>query len=407
MCIPGKQVKIKLHRTHFMKLIHIVFLFSVFFIAACTKNESVPDNTGIHVYNEILDKAERTDDGGFIYTSHWGNSRFFSKMDSQGKKEWSKTLQPFANDFSFSLEAFHQTADGGYVLAATAIADNIYNRYRAYLIKTDAAGNYIWSKQVDSLWTAGALKIDDVIQGKNGNYFLTGMKEDLDDSSAYLMTLDPYGALVSRKYTGYHFTRSLLYETKDTSLLICAKYLDQPLNFILKYKNGIEQGFYILNIQGQDRFANELMEDDDGGYVIGGNTDFSLSKTDFFFHKISASGSTLFSQAILDYNNNFCSAVSRTTDGGYIMIGTKSSDSATTGTNNPELSINTKIVVVKLDNNRNVKWSYVYGGNYGSQGIAVSQSPEGLLILGNQVNAGNLNTANMVAIKAKNNGQIY
>ncbi|HNP47573.1 MAG TPA: hypothetical protein PKL85_02000, partial [Bacteroidia bacterium] len=86
---------------------------------------------------------------------------------------------------------------------------------------------------------------------------------------------------------------------------------------------------------------------------------------------------------------------------------TSSGDSTANGETVPTLSVNTKMILMKLDAGRNIKWSYVYGGNYGSEGIAVSQTNDGILIIGNQVNPGNLNSANMIAIKTKNNGQVY
>lgn len=385
----------------------ILLLFATTAFWACTKTEDKPTVTGVHVFNEVLDAAHPTSDGGFIYSSHQGNLHFISKLDKNGQREWSRMLQPFQQDYNFELASFRQVSNGEYLVSATAIVDNIYNRIRAYLIRMDAGGNFLWVKQIDSLWTAGSLTLDDAIQGKNGKYYVSGIKKDLHNSNSFLITVDIPGNTIRKDITNYNYTNAFLYEAKDTSLWICGKYTTQPLNFLLKYYHGAEQGFYILNVLGKDRFVPDMLEEQDGGICIGGNSDFTASKTDFFIQKVSSSGSIEFTEAKTQTNNNYCSSVIRSVDGGYLFAGTSSGDSTANGETVPTLSVNTKMILMKLDAGRNIKWSYVYGGNYGSEGIAVSQTNDGILIIGNQVNPGNLNSANMIAIKTKNNGQVY
>ncbi|HNQ00328.1 MAG TPA: hypothetical protein PKK99_14810, partial [Bacteroidia bacterium] len=162
----------------------ILLLFATTAFWACTKTEDKPTVTGVHVFNEVLDAAHPTSDGGFIYSSHQGNLHFISKLDKNGQREWSRMLQPFQQDYNFELASFRQVSNGEYLVSATAIVDNIYNRIRAYLIRMDAGGNFLWVKQIDSLWTAGSLTLDDAIQGKNGKYYVSGIKKDLHNSNS-------------------------------------------------------------------------------------------------------------------------------------------------------------------------------------------------------------------------------
>jgi hypothetical protein len=91
---------------------------------------------------------KETGDKGFILVGTtssfgYGNSSFYIiKTDSFGKHQWSKALGTDANDIAYSVAL---AKDGGYFFAGTSNW-NSQKGYDGYLVKTDANGTALWTK---------------------------------------------------------------------------------------------------------------------------------------------------------------------------------------------------------------------------------------------------------------------
>ena len=138
--------------------------------------------------------VQQTTDGGYIIVGRtWsfgaGNADvYLIKTDADGNEVWSKTFGGSEDDLGTSVQ---QTVDGGYIIAGYTELFGGYN-YNVYLIKTDADGNQVWSKTFEkAVWGKNYL----VQQTTDSGYIIVGttMVHDPWDFAAYLIKTDADG----------------------------------------------------------------------------------------------------------------------------------------------------------------------------------------------------------------------
>jgi hypothetical protein len=138
--------------------------------------------------------AQQTSDGGYMLA---GETNFFGsgsydmyliKTDSSGSVSWCKT---FGGTLYDNLRSAQQTSDGGYILAGFT------NSFGAgstdiYVIKTDSAGNLLWSKTYGS---AGDEMSFSVREAPAGGFIIAGQTNGFGavTYSSYLIKTDANG----------------------------------------------------------------------------------------------------------------------------------------------------------------------------------------------------------------------
>jgi hypothetical protein len=117
------------------------------------------DSTGTLVWQNYyaagedayLQSLALTSDGGAIvsgavYTqASTNNYPLLLKLDSTGKAQFAETILPTGDISDLNMEGAQQTADGGYAFAGYYFQNTVYTE-RAWLVKTDSAGNVQWNK---------------------------------------------------------------------------------------------------------------------------------------------------------------------------------------------------------------------------------------------------------------------
>ena len=93
----------------------------------------------------------------------------FLKTDANGNEQWSKIWGGGSNDGGHSAK---QTTDGGYILLGETDSTAPGINLQAYLLKTDADGNEMWSKTFGSVskFDSGS----SVWQTIDGGYIFSG-----------------------------------------------------------------------------------------------------------------------------------------------------------------------------------------------------------------------------------------
>jgi hypothetical protein len=138
--------------------------------------------------------VQQTSEGGYIIagaTSSFGAGGFdvyLVKTDSLGHSLWTKTYGGTADDYGRSVQ---QTADGGFIIAGTTYSYGA-GYSDVYLIKTNAAGDTLWTK------TYGGTDFDygfSVQQTADGGYIISGgtTSYGVGYSDVYLIKTDTNG----------------------------------------------------------------------------------------------------------------------------------------------------------------------------------------------------------------------
>ncbi len=113
----------------------------------------------------------QTSDGGFAiagFTNSFGSVTpdfLLVKTDSSGNQLWSKTYGGTGDDECVSVI---QTSDGGYALGGCTTSFGAGDR-DFWLVKTDSAGNQLWSKTIGGVYSDG---IESMVQTRDGGYAL-------------------------------------------------------------------------------------------------------------------------------------------------------------------------------------------------------------------------------------------
>lgn len=153
---------------------------------------------------ELFASVQQTADGGYILagdTASSGplsNNAWLVKTDASGNQLWDQVFGGDSLDFASSVQ---QTADGGYILAGETASSGAGNR-DAWLIRTDAAGNDLWSKTFGGPESDSA---DSVQQTAFGGYILAGRTKSYGsgDNDVWLIKTDASGNEIwNRVYGG-------------------------------------------------------------------------------------------------------------------------------------------------------------------------------------------------------------
>jgi len=294
--------------------------------------------------------VQQTMDGGFIIGgetisfSSGSYDAFLIKTDKSGKEEWNKTFGGSAKD---GCRAVIQTDDGGYIL--TGYADSYgYPGHDFWLIRTDENGDELWN------YTFGGQSSDaavSVIKTSDGDFVMAG----------------------------YSYTNS--YGGKDV--------------WIVKTdENGDELWNYHYGGIGNDQ-GMSLVESNDGGYVIAGYTTSSGSGgTDMWLVKIDIDGGYEWDQCFGGSEDDWAGSIDLTLDGGYIISG----DTKSYGNGGFD------VWMIKTDSNGNEEWNQVFGeGSCHETGYCVKQTSDGGYIISGTKNT--VNHDNALFIKTDSNGR--
>jgi hypothetical protein len=231
--------------------------------------------------NEEAYAVQQTSDGGFLvvgWTTSFGAGEgdvYLMKVDAAGNFLWHKTYGGARSDSATCLE---ETFDGGYIIAGSSTSFNVAGNLSSsssatysdfYLIRTDAAGNLLWQQ------TYGGAGRDDawsVQQTWDGGFIIAGDTESYGAGATdvYLVKTNATGGFLWQKTfggTGYDHGRS------------------------------VQQTY-------------------DGGYVVAGELSLGSTNSSIYLVKSDGAGSLLWQKQFGETGSNGANAVIQTLDGG-------------------------------------------------------------------------------------------
>lgn len=290
--------------------------------------------------------AQQTADGGYVIvgnTTSFGTGVYVVKTDANGNEEWSNTYDNMAGEMQPDIQ---QTSDGGYIISG----DN--NQGPCVLTKLNSSGDILWTSSI-SVYLSGTMRTS-VVETNNG-YAVTGFDwqgwTPDDHIDIFLAKVDLNGNQVWLKHYG------------DT-----------------------------IPINGINEIPTDLIVTSDGGFFITGlvnhtNDDIYLIRTD-------ANGDTLWTNTISIGANIYGWSGKETSDGGYIIAGTKFIDASNLF----------DVLLLKLNSIGDTIWTKTFGGSGNEEGWFVQQASDGGYIIAGETQSFGSGAKDVYLIKTDANG---
>jgi len=268
--------------------------------------------------------------------------------------EWQNTIG--GNDYD-ELKSIIQTTDGGYLLGGVSWSsisgdktENSQGNDDYWVVKTDDAGTITWQNTIGG---TGSDALTSIIQTTDGGYLLGGQSSsnisgDKTENSQgnddyWVVKIDAAGSITWQNTIG----------------------------------------------GSSDDELNSIIQTTDGGYLLGGWSQSSISgdKTensqgyaDYWVVKIDATGSITWQNTIGGDGWNELNSIIQTTDGGYLLGGQSTSNISGDKTENAQGSWD--YWVVKIDAAGSITWQNTIGGSSGDELKSIIQTTDGGYLLG-------------------------
>ncbi len=284
---------------------------------------------------------------------------YLVRTDRQGNELWSRNYgRSNKNEAGYSLI---ETSDGGFILIGSTetptdpTEDPLTGVKNVYLVKTDSAGEVMWTR------THG------------------GLNDDVGLSIAERFTDE--GVLEGYIYTGY--TRSYSQPGQSNSNI-----------FIVQTNpSGIATSFHTYGSTGDD-FGESILPHPEGGFVLLGTTSNPSSGVkNVFLGRIDDISNPLWTTSLGGSDSHVAACIKITPEGNYIISGTLEITSD-----------NHVIFLMKTDSNGNILFNNTFGGSGQQRGQAVDLADDGGFIITGSNKSGN--NSMITLIKTNPDGEL-
>jgi hypothetical protein len=317
----------------------------------------------------------QTADGGYVIAG-WtesfgagGGDGWLIKTDASGDTIWTQIYGGTRYDAGKSVA---QTTDGGYVIAGWTESFGAGAR-DLWLIKTDAAGDTVWTR------TYGGTNEDygySVAQTTDGGYIITGYTESFGAGRAdvWLIKTDASGDTVwTHTYGGTDTDRGeSVQQTADGGYIIAGhtwSFGAGSYDFYLVRTNTLGDTVWTRTFGDTAAdWGKSVVQTADSGYVIIGWTrSFGAGECDVYLVKTNTNGDTMWTRTFGGPDLDCGYSVLQSADGGYVIAGGTRSFGAGGG----------DVYLVKTNANGDIIWNRTYGGTNFDDGLSVAHTADG------------------------------
>ena len=316
--------------------------------------------------DDYVSTVNQTTDGGYIVcgTTYGGfggdktegkkgeNDYWIIKLTATGSIEWQNTIY---GNLQETAKIAIQTTDGGYLVAGESISSDQFDKTESsngfddiWMLKLDALGNIVWQNTIGG---GNGETMRDLIQTEDGGFLL--MTFSVSDSSG-------------DKTENTFVTDVWLVKTDEFGEII--------------WEN---------TIVGISRdYGTKIVEDGAGNYFLGcssmSNIGYDKTATnkgwmDYWVIKINSVGEILWQETYGGTFDDSLEDLLLTSDGGFICVGTSTSDA---GENKTENGFGeSDWWIIKIDEQFNIEWDRSYGGSSFDNLNSVLETPDGDFLL--------------------------
>ena len=345
-------------------------------------------------------QIQPTTDNGYILVGTTlsfgagGYDVYLIKLNSNGDTLWTKTYGGSNDEYGNSVK---QTPDGGYIIAGNSTSFGA-NGQDVYLLKTDSIGNVSWSKLFGG---AGTDYGNTVLLTSDGGYLVGGTTQNLGAGNydAYLIKTDANGnALWTKTYGGsFEENGNFVQQTSDNGYIligITQSFGAGGVDIYAVKTNANGDTLWTKTYGGAlDDFGFSIMQTADNGYIISGATNsFGAGSFDCLLMKTDSNGLAQWTKTYggTDWENGY--SMTQTADDGFIVVGQSYS-----------FGVASDVYVIRTDAAGDTLWTKTYGGSgYDYENCVLKTSDGGYLISASEESFGA--NRNMYLIKTDSAG---
>ncbi|MCD4707435.1 MAG: T9SS type A sorting domain-containing protein [Candidatus Sabulitectum sp.] len=323
--------------------------------------------------------VQQTTDGGYIVvgdTDSFGEGNFdvwLIKTDSEGDTLWAKTYGGTGEDRGFSVD---QTTDGGYIIAGYTSSYGA-GGLDIWLIRTDSAGDLLWTKTFGGLAWDWATSVQ---QTSDGGYILTGMTDTsgTGDWDVCLVKTDANGESEWVRLFGADNGDNgmSVQQTSDGGYIVLAdtySYGAGSSDFWLIKTSSTGASLWTKTFGGSGcERSHSVRETVDGGYILAGDTkSYGAGDYDIWLIKTDGDGEGVWTKTFGGIDEDCGCSVRQTGDGGYVVAGYTESFGAG----------NFDVWLIRTDDTGDTVWSKTIGGENLDQGRSIDLTTDGGFIV--------------------------
>jgi len=277
---------------------------------------------------------------------------------------------------------------GGYVIAGS-VSPGVHGDRDMFIACVTKAGQIAWQKEYGGIYTDYGMTVQPTW---DGGYILVGEKSiDGENCTAiYLVKTDKFGdSIWTRTFyvDKYYFGPNAIRATKDSGYIIagstdCETNGGYDVHLVKVDAQGNYQWDQLYGGEADD-MGNSVELTSDGGYIVyGSSSSDAIGMFDMYIIKTDEHGDTIWTRKMGRVYGDIALSVKETPDGKYIICGETDMMSKTNVASNPML--------VKLDKDGKRVWYQEYGGpqNDGFQSLAQT-SDKGFAVVGYTNSFGN------------------
>lgn len=263
---------------------------------------------------DYLMMGEHEKNGGFFQNK----DIYVLKTDFAGNVLWSNTYKGLEEGHALSAVP---TQDGGFVIVGYT---GSHNNSKIFALKLNTNGQKQWLKNYDggdkdiAHWVTETSNGDLVIAGETHSYSTHKDAFVLKtDANGTILWFKTYGGNKSDKFTQFVATNDGGFAFVGTSASFNVGY-NKDVYLVKTDADGTEQWAETFGGYSYDGGAAIAYTQDEGFIVSGTTFSFGLTEPHIYLLKISSSGSLTWSKA---YKSDLSYSVSETEDGGFVVAG--------------------------------------------------------------------------------------
>jgi len=249
---------------------------------------------------------------------------YIAKLSTDGEVIWEKSFGGNRDEYAGGIAG---TNNGGVMVVGSSESFSRRGAKDIYIIHLDKNGKLISER------TIGGKRNDEaksLTRTADGNFMMVGAREvsRAGDSDFFLMKLDQNGKKIWAKTLGQHEHDILnaVTPTPDGGIVATGStrsYNSEQTDLAVMYfnKTGKLIWFKIYGFKYYDE-GNAVTMTKDGNYLVAGTTN-SMGKGDFdnYILALDGKGSLIWSKLYGDKNKDIAHGITRTTDGGVVVVG--------------------------------------------------------------------------------------